>query len=63
MLAVAVIVIIIVEEITRTGILTASLIRIQYYLSISVQVKIRDHLVIVELIGKFLLLWSVMLSY
>ena len=63
MLAVAVIVIIIVEEITRTGILTASLIRIQYYLSISVQVKIRDHLVIVELIGKFLLLWSVMLFY
>ena len=63
MLAVAVIVIIIVEEILPTGTLTASLVRIQFYQSISVPVKIRDHLVIVELIGKFLLLWFLMLSY
>ena len=63
MVAVAVIVIIIVEEILPTGTLTASLVRIQFYQSISVPVKIRDHLVIVELIGKFLLLWFLMLSY
>ena len=63
MVAVAVIVIIIVEEILPTGTLTASLVRIQFYQSISVPVKIRDHLVIVELIGKFLLFCFIILSY
>ena len=63
MVAVAVIAIIIVEEIIQTGILTASLFRILYYQSISVRVKISDHLVIVELIGKFLLFCFIILSY